>query len=176
MSEVGFYKSDNNNIKEVTKKLKVMDYAFEIDNENIEKVEVTYAFGNMVGTHFKDGKKTDKITHTPYISFELNGTDNKGNTAWISFEINISLDKLNTYTEKPTDITEFLSLSESFLKRPNWDKSGFLDFDIPLGTIEDMKKDLTSLYVSKKKTNVFIFKLSVPSERVFTFFIVDFND
>lgn len=168
-----------NNISDSTKKckqkLKVTDYIFEIDGKEISKVEVEYNFINLTSTSFKDGKK-DKIKFIPAISIDISGIDNNNNEAWFCFELDMSLEQLNKYTNQPTDITQYVADCEAFIKKPYMDHSRELDLYFPTNTLEDIYHDLTSVWVVKKDTNIFIFKVCVPSDNVFTFFEVNFND
>lgn len=160
--------------KEVSQKLKVSDYVFEMNNKDIENVYVTYSFGTLTSWSFKEGK-IDKTKYLPVINFELSGVDSENREAWISFELRMDLNMLNECSETPTDISKFTSTSEAYIKRPVEDKADILDFWFPQNKFEDIFHNLSSAYVSKVKENVFIFKLSIPNE-VFTYFKVDFNE
>ena len=144
--------------KEITQKLKVQDYVFEIDGENINSSVVTYTF------------------YKTLLGLEISGVNNENKEAWIYFELEMNLNDLNKYSKVPTNISEYVSSSESFIKKPNYENSDFLDFDFPKNNFEDMHKNLSSVWISKIKENVFIFKVCIPNEGVFTFFIVDFNE
>lgn len=141
-------------------KLKVSDYVFEIDGKDITKVEVEYEF----------------LKNLPAISIDIKGVDNNNNEAWFCFELGMDLKQLNNYIDKPVEITEFVSDCEAFIKKPNMDHSRELDFYFPTNTVEDIYHNLTSIWVVKKETNIFIFKVCVPSDGLFAFFEVDFNN
>ena len=159
--------------KEYKRKLKVNEYVLEIDNKDIYDVNATYKIDKVESITYKDGKRYEEKLE-PVLVIELNGKDKEGNESWISFDLKVDIDYLNTLSKEPTNITHLLLGSESFIKKPNDELSGFLDFVIPTNTIEDIYKNLTSLWISKINTNEFIIKLCVPNE-VFAYFKVDFN-
>lgn len=161
--------------KEFTRKLKIYEYVLEIDRNDIIDVELTYSFDYVEESFFKDGQKID-VVNKPIITIGLSGKDKDGNDAWICFDLKTDINYLNTLTNVPTDITSLLSEGEAFIKKPLEKLSGFLDFDFPKNTEDDIYKNLTSLWISKIKDNEFIMKLSVSTE-VFTYFkiILDNN-
>lgn len=154
--------------KEFTRKLKVDEYVFEIDGKDILSVELKYSFDFIESTIYKDGKKVD-IVKEPAITIELCGKDRDNNDAWICFDLKTDVKYLNTLSSVPSDISFLLHGSESFIKRPLEEFSGFLDFELPKNKEEDIYKNLSSLWISKIRENEFIMKLCVPNE-VFTYF------
>jgi len=160
-------------LKEYNRKLKVNEYVLEIDNIDIYDVNVTYKIDKIESITYKDGKRYEEKLESVLV-IELNGNDKEGNEAWISFDLKVDIDYLNTLSKEPTDITHLLLGSESFVKKPNDELPGFLDFDIPTNTLKDIYKNLTSLWISKINTNEFIIKLCVPNE-VFTYFKIVFD-
>ncbi len=46
----------------------------------------------------------------------------------------------------------------------------------PTNTKEDMYKEITNFYVLKLKKNHFLFKVQIPTERVFAYFEVHFKE
>lgn len=165
----------NENSQRHRQKLQVSDYVFEIDGKDITKAEVEYEFIKLTSVSFKDGKK-DATEYLSVISIDISGVDSNNSEAWFCFELDMSLEQLNTYTDRPTDITEYLSDCEAFIQKPNMDHSRELDFYFPTNTIEDIYHNLTSIWVVKKDVNIFIFKVCVPSDGVFAFFKVNFNN
>lgn len=101
--------------------------------------------------------------------------DLDGNEAWISFEIKTGLNELNEYHLEPVNIINMLSKSEAFVKRPMCKNSMCLDFQFPKNTIDDMYRNISSLWGFKLDMNKFIFRICVPDEMMFSYFIVDFN-
>lgn len=172
MSEVAHTRNVSSR-KEYKRKLKVNEYVLEIDNKDIFDVVITYKIDEIESITYKDGKRLEEKLE-PVLVIELNGKDKEGNESWISFDLKVDIDYLNTLSKEPTDITHLLLGSESFIKKPNDELSGFLDFVIPTNTIEDIYKNLTSLWISKINTNEFIIKLCVPNE-VFTYFKIIFE-
>lgn len=163
-------------MNEFTKKLNVSDYAFELDGWNIVKCYLKFSVNEYENTvHYADG--CEEKAKYQVISFEINGVDlNTEKEAWFCFELNMSLDELNTYSEKPVNIIDKVSDRESFIKRPTCDNSTFLDFEFPTDTKEDMYSNISSVWVSKLDENKFMFKVCVPSEGLFSYFEVDFNE
>lgn len=159
--------------KEFTRKLKVDEYVFEIDGKDIFGVELKYSFDFIESTIYKDGKKVDVIQE-PAITIELCGKDKDNNEAWIYFDLKTDVKYLNTLSNLPSDISFLLHGSESFIKRPLEKVSGFLDFELPKNTEEDIYKNLSSLWISKISDNEFIMKLCVPNE-LFTYFKIVFK-
>ena len=49
------------NEKEFTRKLKIDEYVFEIDGQDILDVELKYSFNSFESAIYKDGKKLDVI-------------------------------------------------------------------------------------------------------------------
>lgn len=163
-------------MNEVTKKLNVSDYAFELDGRNIIKCYLTYSVDEYENTiHYVDGHEEKE--YNSVITFEINGIDlNTEKEAWFSFELNVGLDELNRYSDKPINIIDKIYDGESFIKRPTGENSTFLDFEFPTDTINDIYLNLSSVWVSKLGENKFIFKVCVPSEALFSYFEVDFNE
>lgn len=159
--------------KEFTRKLKVDEYVFEMAGKDIFGVELKYSFDFIESTIYKDGKKVDVIQE-PAITIELCGKDRDNNEAWIYFDLKTDVKYLNTLSNLPSDISFLLHGSESFIKRPLEKVSGFLDFELPKNTEEDIYKNLSSLWISKISDNEFIMKLCVPNE-LFTYFKIVFE-
>lgn len=88
----------------------------------------------------------------------------------------MSLEQLNSYSNIPTDITKYLSDCEAFIKKPEMNHSRELDLYFPKNTINDIYHNLTSIWIVKKDVNIFIFKVCVPSDNLFAFFEVNFNN
>ena len=158
----------------ITKKIKVEDYTFEIENTNITKVYVSYTFGKSEIISYENGKRED-ISYEDEITITLSGIDNNDNEAWISFLIKSNLEELNKYTENPKDISKHINKGEAFVKTPKSEKSSFLIFNFPKKTLEDIYENLSSVWISKLENNIFVFKVCVPSSNIFASFKVDFN-
>ena len=161
--------------KAVRQKLEVSDYVFEIDSHDIIDCTVEYSFTNLEVTCYDtEVRKNQKI---PILCLRVGGNDiESGNDAWISFELDFDLDHFNELPEHEVIyITSNLRDSESFIKCPSEDNSKSLYFYFPTGTEDDIYRNLSNVSVLKEKENVFFFKVCVPSERIFTYFKVDFN-
>lgn len=163
-------------MNKITKKLNVSDYAFELDGRNIIKCFLKYSVNeheNII--RYVDGSEENR--YEPVISIEVNGIDlNSEKEAWFYFELNMGLNELNNYSENPVNIIDKVSKSESFIKRPTCENSTFLDFEFPTDTIDDMYLNLSSLWVSKVDKFKFLFKVCVPSEGLFSYFEIDFDE
>jgi len=173
MSEVTHTKNISSK-NEYKRKLKVNEYVLEIDNKDIYDINVTYKTDEIESIIYKDGKRFEEKSE-PVLVIELNGKDKDDNEAWISFDLKVDINYLNTLPKEPTDITNLLVGSESFIKKPNNELPGFLDFNIPTNTLDDIYKNLSSLWISKINTNEFLMKLCVPNE-VFTYFKIIFDN
>ena len=153
--------------------LNFLDYVFEIDGKDIKDARVIYNYGSLERTEFEYGKK-GKVTYSPTISLEIFGVDDDDRDASLSFELNIDLETLNSFNNGIEDITKYMLETEAFIKKPG-DKTIFLDFYLPTNKKDDMFRKLTSLYVLKLDNNKFLFKFTVPSDNVFTYFEVNFK-
>ena len=153
-------------------KLNVEDYVFEIDGNDIYNAELTYSINSIDSVIYKDGKKVDNFVK-PLITIDLDGTDKNGNDAYVSFNINSDVNYLNSL-DGLNDITNLIHESDSFIKRPNEDKSNFLNFYLPKNNENDIYMNLSSLWIYKIKDNEFIMKLSVPND-LFTYFKIIFK-
>lgn len=151
------------------------DYLFEIDGKDILKAAVKYEFIKLSVVSFKDGEK-DNTKYLPAISIEISGVDSNNNEAWVCFQLEMSLEQLYSYSNIPTDITKYLSDCEAFIKKPEMNHSRELDLYFPKNTINDIYHNLTSIWIVKKDVNIFIFKVCVPSDNLFAFFEVNFNN
>ena len=163
-----------NRTEEVEDILNFPDYVFEIDGEDVKDAKVTYYYDNMESVEFVDGKRGKEFL-SPLICLEISGINNNNKKAFLSFMLKLDLETLNSFNNGIEDITKYMLETEAFIKKPNEDKSGFLDFYLPTNKKDDMFHKLTSLYVLKQGNNRFLFKLTVPSENVFTYFEVNFK-
>lgn len=170
-----YYREITSNNKKKEKVLDFFSYVFEIDNSDIKDVKVLYYEDKLEITEFKDGKKS-KVYYSPLLCFEMLGLDENNNEVYLSFEINIDLKTLNSFNNGIEDITKYMQETETFIKKPNDTNSRFLDFYIPTNTNKDMFHKLTSFYVLKLEEDKFLFKLTIPSENVFTYFEINFKE
>ena len=163
-------------MNEIKRKLNVSDYAFEIDGRNIVKCNLIYSvneYDNII--RYADGH--EESNKESIISIEISGVDlNTENVAWFSFELKIRLDELDDFSEVPVNIIDKVADGESFIKRPSSDNSTYLDFEYPKGTQEDMYLNISSVWISKLCDNKFIFKVCVPSECLFCYFPISFDE
>lgn len=169
MSKVSEYDFSGNEIK---RKLRVDEYVLEIAGSDIFDVDVIYSLDFLKSSVYEDGEKVDNVCES-LISICLNGKDRDGNLAWISFCVNTNISFLNSLSNAPVDVSQYLMESEAFIKRPSDELSGFLEFNLPTNTDQDIYKKLSSFYVLKLKENEFIMKLCIPDE-VFTYFKIIF--
>lgn len=161
-------------MKEIKQKLNFSDYDFEVDGKIISKVYVTYYLNEDEVVDYHNGIRGE-IKYRPYISLCISGMDNNDKEVWFSFMMNIGLDKLNEFSKEPTNITNYVSLGEAFIKKADNEDATWLDFEFPKNDFNDIYRNLSSIWISKIDTNKFIFKVCVPSERLFSYFHVDFD-
>lgn len=62
------------------------------------------------------------------------------------------------------------------MKWPMEDNSKSLYFCFPTGTEDDIYRNLSNVCVVKENENIFFFKVCVLSEKIFTYFKVDFSN
>lgn len=159
--------------KKVKRKLRVEEYVFEIDGEDIFDTKLSYELSELDIFYYKNGKKETKTE--PLLGFELKGLNKDKKESWISFYIKTNIDYLNSLEDKKIiDITNLLWQTDAYIKRPNEDDFDFLTFRYPENNENDMYRMITSLLVYKINNNEFIFKLHLPNE-VFTYFKISFN-
>ena len=174
MGYASYSKIGVNPRKEKQIKLKIDEYILEIGNVDIVNVTLNYYLDKILTKKFKDGKEVD-VVEEPVIFFELDGIDKYNKEAFVSFGIKADLNMLNGFSKKPTDITNYLMDSEAFIKKVDENNSNFLNIDKPCDTLDDIYKNLSSLWISKLEENVFIIKLFVANE-VFTYFKITFDE
>lgn len=163
-------------MKDKKRKLNVCDYAFEIDGRNIVNCNLIHSV-NECENVIRYADKSEEIKKLTIISVEIIGVDmNTESESWFSFELKMNLEELNSYSEIPVNIIDKVYDGESFIKRPNLEDSSCLDFEYPKGNKEDMYLNLSSFWVSKITNNNFIFKVCVPSEGLFCYFPISFDE
>ena len=170
MVEVGKIIKDEIN---VTKELHFLDYIFEIDHKDINKVELTYYYEDIGVSIYEDGKKVGE-TDDKILTFELAGENKEGKPASVQFNVKTTIEDLEKYDKnKVIDITDLLDDFESFLTRPG-EKSECLYFGKPTNTEEDMRAVFPNLFLFRKDDE-YQFKLVVPGDQVFLFFKIKFD-
>lgn len=153
----------------VKRKLNVADFVFEIKNEDLINCYVTYDLGKVTITEFINGKKVKSEKDT--IELELEGETKTGKTGYISMDLNVGLYYLNRLSNKPTEISKFITEIEASL---NGDNTIYIDFNFLHNESSDIFKNHSSVWVSKVDYNVFFFKVCSQSG-LFSYFKVDFN-
>jgi len=149
-------------------KLGVFDYDLEIDNINILNTTLTYYYQSYTEIKHKDGIKISEAENK-IITFELSGKTQDGRDASVIFNVDANFDELNKYeSNKIIDISDKFYETKSFIYHPG-EKAECLYFNAATNTEEDMKHELSYLYLYKKDEYDFTFKLVIPNE-VFTFF------
>ena len=170
--EYGYIKFDDQT-EPKTFKPRFEDYVFELEGIDIGNVKITYSCLDVEYKTIEDGTISD-FKHKKDLFIELSGTKDD-DKASVEFAIDYTIEELNTLGNEPTNITEALIEGEAFFKKLNEKYDMELDIQKPTYTAKDMKKNLSSLYVLKESENRFLFKLSVPSDKLFTFFTIDFK-
>ncbi len=158
----------------VLQELHVYNSAFEINNEDITKLNLSYEFGNFFVVHYKDGKK-DREEVKPCITFEITGKTKDNKDVWFEFELQLGLDELNKYSKKPVDVSKFIFFDGPALQIGD-EPHLFFDFRYAKNDINDMYRKLAEAKVFKKEKNIFIIKLFMPEDNLFIHFEVDFNE
>ena len=155
-------------------KLHVYNSVFEIENEDITNLELEYTFSYEHYVKFKNGKKVQSGDKN-VICFQISGINKTSKKASLEFLLDMDLDEMNKLKSKPVDITKKLRFDGPCIKRPNEDENDVINYFKSTNNIEDMFRNLFSAFIFKKDENVFIIKISIPEEKIFTYFEVDFN-
>lgn len=162
------------NMAKITQVLHAYNSCLEVNNEDITKLKLEYEFGNYTTIYYKDGKKS-KEEVKPCITFELRGKNKNQEDVWFEFEVRLGLDDLNKFKQKPIDISKSITFDGPSLQIGE-EPYIFSNFRHNENNINDMYHILSSAYVFKKEKNIFIFKLFIPDDNLFTYFEVDFNE
>lgn len=152
------------------RKLNINDYAFVIKEEDIINCCVTYNFDKIKVTKFINEHKVE--SNEDSIRVELDGETKSGKTGHISMDLNTSLSYLNSLSNKPTEISKYISEIDAFIER---DKRKYIDFNFLNNRFSDIFKNHSSIWVSKVERNIFYFKISSP-DGLFSSFKVNFNN
>lgn len=161
--------------KEVEEVLNFPDYVFEIDGKDIKDAKLTYYYDSIDTVEFVNGKRGKEFS-SPLLCLEISGVDDDNKDTFLRFMLKLDLETLNNFNDGIEDITKYMIETEAFIKRPNEDREGFLELYLPTNKNNDMFHKLTSLYVLKLDKDKFLFKLTVPSENVFTYFEGNFKN
>ena len=150
-------------------KLSINDYVFVIDEEDVINCYVTYNFDKIQITKFINGNKIKSEEDSIYI--ELEGKSKNNNIGYLCFDLNKGINFLNSLSDKPIEISKYISEIDAFIER---DKRKYIDFNFLNNRFSDIFKNHSSIWVSKVERNIFYFKICSP-EGLFSFFKVDFN-
>ena len=151
-------------------KLSINDYVFVIDEEDVINCYVTYNFDKIQITKFINGNKIRSEEDSIYI--ELEGKSKNNNIGYLYFDLNKGINFLNSLSDKPIEISKYISEINAFIER---DKRNYIDFNFLNNRFSDIFKNHSSIWVSKVETNIFYFKICSP-EGLFSFFKVNFNN
>lgn len=154
----------------ITKKLRVMDYVFSYNNEDLINAHVKYFLDQSEIMTFKDGKR-DKVYYTPNINIEILGDDKNKKTYSFEFMINLGIDDLNKLSDKPNNINDYVIGGEMFFTDPYSEKTMWLDPYLKT----TMYHATAEFLVAKLENNKMHFKVSLPEDGIFLWFIIDFN-
>lgn len=161
-------------MKNFEQKLHAYNSYLEINNEDIIDLNLEYCLDNYSVVYYKEGKRNNEETK-PCILFTITGKTKDNKKAYFEFELRLGLDDLNKYLRKPIDISKYVSFDGPCCQVGDEEPLFFL-FQTSNKKIDDMYRKIASAYVYKKSKNVFIFKLFIPEEKLFTYFEVDFNE
>lgn len=155
----------------IRKKLKVTDYIFTYQNKDLKDAYLEYYFDQIKNVTYQDGKRVEE-TFSPLICFELSGTDDLFNTISFSFMVHYNKEDLEKLNENPTKINKNIIESEVVLNTSYEKASGPLDIYLN----ESMYQDTANFFAAKLGDKKFIIKGSIPSESIFFWFIIDFQE
>lgn len=88
------------------------------------------------------------------------------------FDLNKGINFLNSLSDKPIEISKYISEIDAFIER---DKRKYIDFNFLNNRFSDIFKNHSSIWVSKVEMNIFYFKICSP-DGLFSFFKVNFNN
>lgn len=153
----------------ITKKLNVMDYIFRYKGEDLGNCKVEYYFDKMTVTNYKEGSYDVSL-----LNIFISASDKLTSNYTFEYAIKMSLDELNKLSDKPNNINEYIYQGETYFSNPYTEDMDSMFIDLYLK--ESMYYDQSNFYVSKLEDNKFIFKVSIPEEYIFMWFIIDFNE
>ena len=161
-------------MKTFKEKLKFPNYIFEIDDKDISDVYVEYTLYDLEKTRWENGKKQEPDI-TPQICIDVTGTYNE-KEVYFGLELRKGLDYLNKLKiDEVTEISDIVDDGETFMiDLEGNNRSVFMNF--PTYTKADMYKEITNFYVLKIKKNHFLFKIQIPTERIFAYFEIEFKE
>jgi hypothetical protein len=155
-------------------KLVFPNYIFEINDIDISDVYVEYELYDMEITSWKDGKKQEPEIY-PQMTIELTGKYNN-QEIYFGFDLKKGLKHLNRFKkDEMVEISDLVVEGETFMVNLEG-KTTSVFLNRPTNTKEDMYKEITNFYVLKLKKNHFLFKVQIPTERVFAYFEVHFKE
>ena len=160
-------------MKTFKEKLKFPNYIFEINDIDIADVYVEYTYFDYEVTRWKNGKKQPPEV-TPEISIDVSGSYEDKNVSF-GIELKKDLKYLNSLKEnKMIEISDIIDRGETFINDLEG-ASRFLYINFPTNTEEDMYKEISHFYLLKKADNHFLFKIEIPTERLFAYFEIKFK-
>ncbi len=172
MGTFGYNQIGNINPTEKVKiKLKVTDYIFTYQNQDLNNAYIEYYFDSIKYVEYKDGKKNKEII-SPLLCLEISGVDTFFNTFSFSYSIDIGLEDLNKLSNNPNHINDKIIEGEIFFSNPYETSNG----PISIYLEESMYHETAHFFVAKKEENKFVFKGTIPSESVFFWFDLDFQN
>lgn len=151
----------------IVKKLKIMDYVFWYKGSDLKDAQLKYCFDKMYFVKYEDGKRK-KEEFRPTIAFSISACDENDKQYSFSFLLDIDLDKLNKFTNKPSNINEFIIQGETFF----WDDNSLaqsMDCDLE----ESIYHFTPSFLVQKLEDKKYAFKIQFQD--LFIWFHVDFS-
>ncbi len=151
-------------------KLSINDYVFVIYEEDVINCYVMYNFYKIQITKFINGNKIKSEEDSIYI--ELEGKSKNNNIGYLCFDLNKGINFLNSLSDKPIEISKYISEIDAFIER---DKRKYIDFNFLNNRFSDIFKNHSSIWVSKVEMNIFYFKICSP-DGLFSFFKVNFNN
>lgn len=152
------------------RKLNINDYVFVIKEEDIINCYVTYNIDKIKLIKFIKEREIERDEES--IRLELDGETKSGKMGYISMELNTSLNYLNSLSNRPIEISEYITEIEAFIES---NKGEYIDFNFLHNEFSYIFKNHSSIWVSKVNYNIFFFKICSPNG-LFSFFKVDFNN
>lgn len=175
MTISGYSKVGNVNSSEPIKiDLKIMDYVFCYNNEDLSNAKLKYWFDKIQNIEFKyeNGKKIwSKENFSPTIDFSISAEDRNKERYYFNFMLNLDLKILNKMsTTIPTNINNYVIEGEILLDNPYIEGVEFLDIEKE----ENIYHFTPSYWVQKLEKNKFAFKIQYQS--LFIWFHINFDE
>jgi len=163
------------NEKTISKKLKITDYVFTYNDEDLNNASIEYRFGEIEHTkpYYENGIKVkeNEVWYTPIIDFTIRAEDKFENIFALDFMLEMDVDMLNKLPKKAININKHMVPGEIFFHNPYESGIEFLD---SVYEEENIYHFCPSYWVQKGTNNKFTFKIQYQD--IFIWFNIEFDN